>query len=524
MERSLGLTLAELRRLGMAALFCLGLLLYLGKANDVLLRGIDSNIHATAALQVTSQGFAPRVPIPMLPDAAQESPERLERFNDHPFFSFWVNGGILRALGPNAFAARLTTALASAATVLLTLAIGAHFGSVGYGLVAAFLLAVARDWVFTGATMSLDPLMISFIVLSFWLALKERWWLVGAAAGVGLWIKTPIVLLVYPTLGLALVFRRSLERRWDRQTLRGLIQAFSVSVALGALFWGLTAAFGNAEAVRDYWSRQLWGTAVGGRGAVDHQPWLFLTTLRLGFLPGLPLLLYAIYWVSRRNRFKKPGFLLLASAVACVAIPVTLMRFKMGHYFTPTFPFLALMAALPFDAWANRHERKLWTGVIGLTLGLLTFAVTTPFKFAPESFLALKRFMPFMQTYGSCSDRVTLVPGGEPIGSAQDYTLVLHTYVQKPVDTVGCASLGEHLRSSPRTQWVVLAAADYERCVPVPQRGQFGLKLRAGGQLLLGRGPAPRAEVVDLTPLQRELQMSADCVAPPYAKDIYHSY
>src|SRR4051794_26681927 len=92
---------------------------FLGKSYETSLRGIDSNIHAAVAMSVTSQGAKPRLPIPIknfsaaAPATPGSSLDPNLYFNDHPFFLFWVNGWVMRALGPSAWSARLLTALFS---------------------------------------------------------------------------------------------------------------------------------------------------------------------------------------------------------------------------------------------------------------------------------------------------------------------------------------------------------------------------------------------------------------------------
>src|SRR4051812_24041485 len=110
------------------ALLALAAVAFLGKSYDSSLRGIDSNIHAAVSMSVTAgPGIAPRLPIP-IKNFSAAAPARTDSgidpnrvFNDHPFFVFWLNGWIMRALGPSAWSARLLTGLFSVGSVGLTL-------------------------------------------------------------------------------------------------------------------------------------------------------------------------------------------------------------------------------------------------------------------------------------------------------------------------------------------------------------------------------------------------------------------
>lgn len=496
---------------GVFLLALLAALLSLGKSNDVLLRGIDSNIHASAAMRVTEQGFLPRLPIRL---------DSQTVFNDHPFFGFWVNGWIMRALGPSAFSARLLTGLFAIGSTLLVFALGSTWGSYALGLTAAFFFVAARDMVLTHGTMSLDPAMLFFILLSFVLWFKHHRLLAGLAAGVGLWWKTPLVLLLYPVLATELLLWGG-TRAQKLKSLRAWALSLGVALAVGSLVWIVTGVLGGWDVVRDYWSRQVWGTAVEGRSlGFGFEPLAFWRLIRLGFLPGLPFLFWGIYEIVERKAWRKPGPRLTLLALAWVVVPVTLMKFRLGHYFNPAFPFMALLAAAPLERWIDRREPRVIRG-FGYTLGLLlTVLVVAPIPLAPEAFPALKRFMPLIQSYGDCGDRILLVPGGEPIGSSHDYSLVLRTYTERPVDVVACENVHSALTTHP---WVLVSEENYRLCVGKVDRERFPLALQYQNWVLLG-SKVPRSDRVDLTALERELKPVRDCQPAPYPQDLYHRY
>ena len=124
-------------KLAWVALLSLAFVTFLGKSYETSLRGIDSNIHAKVSLEVTSRGFLPNLPIldPNLSTSVSDG----AIFNDHPFFFFWINGWVMRALGPSAWSARILTAAFATGCVFLTLCIGSIVYSELFGFIAALI-------------------------------------------------------------------------------------------------------------------------------------------------------------------------------------------------------------------------------------------------------------------------------------------------------------------------------------------------------------------------------------------------
>src|SRR4051794_15187619 len=100
------------------ALISLAFVVFLGKAYENTLRGIDSNIHAAVSMSITSPDqWLPKIPAP---DPNPGIRGQVKPFNDHPFTFFWINGKIMRALGPSAWSARVLTASFSVGCIVLT--------------------------------------------------------------------------------------------------------------------------------------------------------------------------------------------------------------------------------------------------------------------------------------------------------------------------------------------------------------------------------------------------------------------
>jgi hypothetical protein len=497
---------------------------FLGQASHVSLRGIDSNIHARVAMNVTSAGIRPVLPMPNSNAALDHQvgfkASSSEYFNDHPFPLFWVNGLIMRLLGPDGFSARLLTAAFSVGSVFLIYLIGALLYSEVFGVLAALFLIFTRDFILTSGTFSLDTALVFFILLTFYLWMRKKWLALGLFAGIGLWAKTPMVLLVFPTA--FVVGLISGNQKVFRKEVVLLLSASVLALFVGSWVWIYLGVSGGWPVVEDYWVRQLWGTAVGGRGAAaERSPVFFFYTVRTGFLPGLPFLFFAFYRVYRTRAWRKSYFLIPLVATFWVGTVVTLMSFKLGHYYTPIFPFLALIAAYSVVPWVEKHVKGFYRTVQLVSTALFCFLLVTPTELAPEAFVALTKFEAFIQAHGNCQDTVYLVPGEEPVGSTLDYALHLEFYTGRRVKVVECPELEKTL-ASPAVNWVILGEQNFKKCLSVQAQNAVASRIRMGTQLLLSR--LPSGSEFDLTPLVVERQAVTDCKAPPYPQDRWHRY
>jgi hypothetical protein len=149
-------------------------------------------------------------------------------------------------------------------------------------------------------------------------------------------------------------------------------------------------------------------------------------------------------------------------------------------------------------------------------------------SFGPEAFVALRRFVPYIQTMGSggCDEIVALVPGGEPVGSESDYKLFLGFYTGRTIETTPCEKLNARAKTAPRPAWIILDDEHLKHCLTPEARKSYPGALRVGTQYLLGPA-ALNSPVADLTPLELDRLAIPDpltCKAPPYPEDIWHRY
>jgi len=303
------------------------------------------------------------------PRFAEASREMLETgnfivpaFNHAPRYAkppliYWCQAVSFALFGENAFAARLPSLLATAATACLLFTWGTRLGSEEMGLGAGLCYALCLQTMQQGRVATADALLIFFMTLTAfagWMILRPK--VPGHPRGIcfvvlalgfagGFLAKGPEALLpLIPLLWCA--------RRDGSGVLIKLIISFLAGLAL-ILFWAIPAYI---ETHGDYWrvgmsegvgERMI--TGLQGHGASTFGWYLlslplYLLLFWLSALPWSPLL------VSHRKKLFtawKPdltdAYLLLNAGLIFVVF--TLMVTKLPHYTLPAFPFLALLFA-----------------------------------------------------------------------------------------------------------------------------------------------------------------------------------
>jgi 4-amino-4-deoxy-L-arabinose transferase-like glycosyltransferase len=143
---------------------------------------------------------------------------------DKPALLYWLQLGAYAAFGVNEFSARLPSALAALAAVLLTYELGRRLFGAATGLIGGLVLASAALFGAAAHFANPDALLGACTVLTFlcyWRAYTgSRWWLVGAgaAAGLGVLAKGPVAVVVpSAAMLLFLLLSRRLGLMWDRR-------------------------------------------------------------------------------------------------------------------------------------------------------------------------------------------------------------------------------------------------------------------------------------------------------------------
>jgi len=427
----------------------------------------------------------------------------------------------MRLFGANAWSARLLPSGFAMGCVLLVVWLGTLLYNPTTGLAAGFVLTFTSEFISYGARFQLDPAMIFFILLSFiaWWKRKPVW--VGIAAGLGMWMKSPVSLLIFPSAFLALL----LTRRLSRKEATNLFFSALIAITVGSSIWIMAGSIGGWGMITDYIQRQVIGTALGGRGyqqSVDY--FAFMEAFRKRFWPWLPIFLASLLLIVRTGRWKKPEVALPMSGAIVVIVVISSMRFKFSHYYLPMYPFIALLTVDCARNWLEIKKEGFERFLIAAALVLPALLLVTPIELAPEMFPALRRFAPIIQSYGSCRDKVLYIEGGQPYGSFGDYRVEIMFYANRDTINASCDE-APRLIALEKPAWILVSGEHYPQCVRDAAK-QYPVRYLFGNQFLLSRVVPPQGvdSVIDLTALARDLQAPLDCEASALPKNRYYRY
>jgi len=298
-------------------------------------------------------------------------------FNHEPRYAkppliYWCQSISYTIFGENAFAARLPSLVATAATAVLLLTWGTRLGSAQMGLGAGLAYAFCFQTIQQGRVATADALLIFFMTLTAfagWLIIHPKqpgrvraicFVVLTLGFAGGFLAKGPEALLpFFPLLFCA--------RGAGGKVMGKIIASFVLGLLL-VLIWAIPAYI---ETNGDYWKVGLGHDVFDrmasgnfqGHGASSFGWYLlclplYLLLFWLSALPWSPLIL-----VYRKKLFAawKPdsaeNYLLLN--VGLIFVVFTLMVTKLPHYTLPAFPFLAL-------AFARRWQS------VGFSPGALT--------------------------------------------------------------------------------------------------------------------------------------------------------
>ena len=502
----------RLKHFAFLGLFALAVTTFLGKPDATSLQALDSTTHAVISLEASKGGLLPNLP---MQDPGID-PNRISRFNDHPFPLFFIVGKTMRLLGPSSFSARLIPALFSTGCVLLLAWLGALLFNPAAGLISGLILILSRDFLLIGSRFHLDTPMIFFILLSFVLWTKNMPLGAGIASGFGLWMKTPVAFLLYPSMLLALILSGELERK----KILNLIQSGLIALAVGSSVWILTGMIGGWDLPLDYWNRQVWGTAVGGRGGggpIDFG--MGIDRLKSTYIPWNLALLFSLFMIFLKKRWKVSSIAIPLAAALVMEGVISAMRFKFFWYYLPIYPFLALICVVPIREFLETRKQTIYSGFVGLGIIIPLILLCSPIQLGPENFPALRKFSPMIQSYGSASDQVLFIHGKQPYGGHLDSVYELTFYTGRKVLQGFCESAESQIAVE-KPEWIVVSGENFNHCLKPETRALYPVQYRFGTQHLLSR-IIPAGSNQDLTPLRLELKPPLDGASEPTSDDPY---
>lgn len=262
---------------------------------------------------------------------------------------------------PSAFAIRLWATCLWAINVGLVYSIGRRVWDRATGLLAALMFGVAGSaWYLQGAVLNTDQAMVlpALLALLATLRLHEHGRLrfayaAGAAVAASVLIK-PVAIVLAPCVLLAIPWS---ARKWAQSVGVALLGALSVALPIAAYFAANNAV---GALVQSVWTYNL---VYAGESRARWE----LGALVDMFAPFVPLLLLAIgggvqLWrkhlpQSPRSRvLLHSGWIVAAWGVALLAGAIGSLR-AFVHYYYPTLPMLALLAA-PAITRLWRHSTR----------------------------------------------------------------------------------------------------------------------------------------------------------------------
>jgi hypothetical protein len=376
-----------------------------------------------------------------------------EPYLDKPPLLYWLVAGSYRLFGVSEWAARLPSALAVHATLLLVYLFGRRVLGERSGLAGALTLMLAPGLVVIGRLLILDGLLTLWTTLALFTSyealrgerLRWGWWLTAATAcSLGVLTKGPIALvLVVPPLWLhgRLTGRRCAVGARAILAFSGVLLAVALPWYV-ALWWRIHGFLQHF-----FWEHHV--VRYLSSFAHQHGVWFYIPVLMLALLPATLLLIPFVRFLgtadedaaSRRPRAL--GFHLLAGSW-CVLF-FSLSSCKLPTYILPAFPPFALA----FGHFVVHGRRGSWglpasLGVAAFLLLALTQHLALPWYAGYRSPMARAD-----EVRGLCADPAeTVVCYPRNCDSVSFYLRRsdLHAYRSKDIE-----DLRDLVRRQPRT-------------------------------------------------------------------------
>ncbi len=316
-----------------------------------------------------------------------------EPFYHKPILMYWVMRLSTSALGDNPFALRLPSALAGCLTCLLVWWWGGRVLGEKVGLWAAVMLASAPIVIVESKLATTDSLLALFVVIcqvALWeLGQSPSWrWALAfwASMGLGILTKGPmapaLVVAAAPFMGL-------FGGGWSCWKRLHWFSGILLCLAIAAPWFVAINILSDGEFYRVMIGDQVLRRA--SMGMEDHGgfPGYYLVTTLATFYPWSALIPASVFlaWINRRSD-RTLGFLLGWAFGPLVLLECA--RTKLLHYYLPSYPACALLAAWlavglsnQSLAWPRRWVARLtigglrWVGLVWIA-ALLACAYLLP--------------------------------------------------------------------------------------------------------------------------------------------------
>jgi 4-amino-4-deoxy-L-arabinose transferase-like glycosyltransferase len=302
---------------------------------------------------------------------------------EKPILSYWMQTAAFAAFGENEFAARLPSALAGIAIVLVLYLLFMEIASRRAALVAGLVMATMFRFV-TFARIGLTDVPVMFFVVAalygFIRAVHRAspaWALVGwMCVGLGVLTKGPVGVLPVAIWATYAAFRRNWSLFARTRPLTGATIALAI-----ALPWYVVMVVQHGRAFTDFalgheivermLSEESFGAPARGFFYYlkiwpgDAAPWSVLFVASIGWI--------AWRWSSVDRTVRQPA-IFAAAWFICVFVLFSLSRSKVPHYVLPAYPAAALLIGVFVDRLADARDDALWWSVPMAMIALASIA------------------------------------------------------------------------------------------------------------------------------------------------------
>jgi 4-amino-4-deoxy-L-arabinose transferase-like glycosyltransferase len=287
---------------------------------------------------------------------------------DKPALLYWLQLAAYSAFGVNEFSARLPSAFAALAAVLLTYELGRKsFGAVA-GLLAGVMLSSATLFCASAHFANPDALLDACTLLAlflFWYGYRRvgplPFGTVGAVAGLGMLAKGPVALVLPAAVAiLFLAWQRELRRLADPRLARGVL-TFALVAAPWYTWVGIET---KGEWLKGFfWThniqRFLKGLFGGGAPMENHGGplYYYVIALLIGFAPWSVFFGPAAWNAYRpRGARERSAIRFLLCWAGVFVLFFSLSGTKLPNYILPAYPAVALLTARAIDSWRRGVE------------------------------------------------------------------------------------------------------------------------------------------------------------------------
>jgi 4-amino-4-deoxy-L-arabinose transferase-like glycosyltransferase len=279
---------------------------------------------------------------------------------DKPALLYWLQVAAYRVVGVNELAARLPSALAALAAILLTYELGRRtFGPIA-GLLGGIILASAALFCASSHFANPDALLDTFTLLAlfvFWRAYRADrplpFALAGAISGLGMLTKGPVGLVLPVTVAIVFLgWQRELRRLLDVRFGWGVLTFLLVA----APWYTWVGVETKGQWLAGFFVKHNVERALAPME--NHDGWFiyYAVVLLVGFAPWSAFFVPGTWDATARvpgseDRLERSAVRFLLCWIAVYVAFFTMARTKLPNYILPIYPAVALLTARSLDRW-----------------------------------------------------------------------------------------------------------------------------------------------------------------------------